>query len=64
MPLSDYLSADRIVLLVEAPTRDPAFDAAARLLGNRSQGPTSSIAESLRQREQLGSTAIGQGVAW
>lgn len=63
MSLSDYLSADRIVLLVDATTRDTVFDAAARLLGNASPIATASVAEGLRQREQMGSTAIGHGVA-
>lgn len=63
MSLSDYLSADRIVLLVEATTRDTVLDAAAQLLGNASQAATDSIADCLRQREKMGSTAIGHGVA-
>ena len=63
MSLSDFLSADRIVLLVEAGTRDTVLDAAARLLGNASPGATSMIADSLRLRERMSSTAIGHGVA-
>lgn len=63
MPLSEFLSADRIVLLVEPASRDAVLDAAAHLLGNASPGSTAAIADSLRQRERMGSTAIGHGVA-
>jgi PTS system nitrogen regulatory IIA component len=63
MPLSDLLSADRIGLLVEPGDRDGVLDAAARLLVGDAPAHTQAIAESLRQRERLGSTAIGHGVA-
>ena len=63
MPLSDLLSADRIVLLVEPVDREHVLDAAARLLAGVAQGAAVTIGESLRQRERLGSTAIGHGVA-
>jgi PTS system nitrogen regulatory IIA component len=63
MPLSEFLRADRIVVLAEAASRDVVLDAAARLLGNASPGSTAAIADSLRQRERMGSTAIGHGVA-
>ncbi len=63
MPLSEFLSADRIVVLADATSRDAVLDAAARLLGNASPGSTAAIADSLRQRERMGSTAIGHGVA-
>src|SRR6476661_8401675 len=53
MPLSEFLSAQRIVVL----------DAAARLLVDGTGGDTAAIADSLRQRERMGSTAIGHGVA-
>jgi PTS system nitrogen regulatory IIA component len=63
MPLSDLLTADRIVLLVEPRDRDAVMDAAARLLADGASGSTMSISDCLRQRERLGSTAIGHGVA-
>ena len=63
MPLSDLLTADRIVLLVEPRDRDAVMDAAARLLADGAPGSTMSIGDCLRQRERLGSTAIGHGVA-
>lgn len=61
-PLSDLLAADRIVILVDPDPRDAVLDAAARLL---SGGPTltPAIADGMRAREQVGSTAIGRGVA-
>jgi len=65
MPLSEFLSADRIVVLADAGGREAVIDAAARLLagGSAGDGVASAIAESLRQRERMGSTAIGHGVA-
>ena len=63
MPLSELLSADRIVILVEPPDRERVLDAAARLLAGEASDATAAIADSLRQRERLGSTAIGHGVA-
>lgn len=63
MPLCELLTADRIGLLAEPGDRDTVLDAAARLLSGNSPRHTASIAESLRQRERLGSTAIGHGVA-
>ena len=63
MPLSDLLTADRIVLLVEPRDRDAVMDAAARLLADAAPGSTMAIGDCLRQRERLGSTAIGHGVA-
>jgi PTS system nitrogen regulatory IIA component len=63
MPLTELLSADRIVLLVEPIDRERVLDAAARLLADASPATTAVIADCLRQRERLGSTAIGHGVA-
>lgn len=63
MPISDLLSADRIATLTEAADPDAVLDAAARLLSDASPMYTQVISDSLRQRERLGSTAIGHGVA-
>lgn len=64
MPLSELLSADRIMILVEPVDRERVLDAAARLLaGDAPKATIAAIAGSLRQRERLGSTAIGHGVA-
>jgi PTS system nitrogen regulatory IIA component len=63
MPLSELLIAERVGLLIEPGDRDSVLDAAARLLAGSAPAQTDAIAESLRQRERLGSTAIGHGVA-
>ncbi|WP_166206305.1 PTS sugar transporter subunit IIA [Cognatiluteimonas telluris] len=64
MSLSEVLAPDRIVVLTDAGSRDGVLDAAARLLaGPAGDGPAGTIAEGLRQRERMGSTAIGHGVA-
>jgi len=59
----DLLAADRIVMLVYPDPRDAVLDAAARLLSGGSPTLTPAIADGLRRREQIGSTAIGRGVA-
>jgi PTS system nitrogen regulatory IIA component len=65
MPLSEFLSADRIVVLADAGGREGVIDAAAKLLAGGAAGSdtVAAIADSLRQRERMGSTAIGHGVA-
>ena len=63
MRWNDLLTADRIVMLVDPGTIAGVLDAAARLLSEGSPATTQLIADALRQREQLGSTAIGHGVA-
>ncbi len=63
MPLADLLIAERIVVLTDPVDRNHVLDAAARLLSNASPTHTTSIGDGLRHREQLGSTAIGHGVA-
>jgi PTS system nitrogen regulatory IIA component len=63
MPLKDLLSRGRIAVLdTGAGDRDAVLDAAARLLAGDGDAAMP-IAECLRQRERLGSTAIGHGVA-
>ena len=65
MPLSEFLSAERIVVLADAGSREAVIDAAAQLLAGDASvaGTAAAIADSLRQRERMGSTAIGHGVA-
>jgi len=63
MPLTDLLTAERIVVLVEPGSRDAVLSAAARLLSGSSPTQTSLLGRSLRQREAIGTTAIGHGVA-
>ena len=67
MPLTDFLSPDRIIVVADAGSRDAVIDAAARLLAtgiaDGDRATAAAIADSLRQRERMGSTAIGHGVA-
>lgn len=63
MPLSPLLDPDRIALIADPVDRDQVLDAAARLLAGDSPADAAAIADCLRQRERLGSTAIGHGVA-
>ncbi|WP_187471136.1 PTS sugar transporter subunit IIA [Luteimonas viscosa] len=63
MPWTDLLSADRIVMLVDPGSPAQVLDAAARLLSDGSPASTRVLADALRQRERLGSTGIGHGVA-
>lgn len=62
MPLKDLLHRERVAVLERPASRDAVLDAAARLLADDDAG-AAVIAECLRQRERLGSTAIGHGVA-
>ena len=63
MPIHDLLVAERIALLVEPGGRDAVLDAAARLLAEGSATTTALIGDALREREALGSTGIGHGIA-
>ena len=61
--MHELLAADRIAILVEPGGRDVVLDTAARLLADGSATNTAAIAAVLREREHLGSTAIGHGIA-
>jgi PTS system nitrogen regulatory IIA component len=63
MPLSTLLGPDRIAFLAGPADRDRVLHEAARLLAGDSGADAAVIVECLRQRERLGSTAIGHGVA-
>ncbi len=63
MPIADLLAPGRIVMLTGAGNRDQDLDAAARQLADASPAMTPLIGTALREREALGSTAIGHGVA-
>jgi PTS system nitrogen regulatory IIA component len=63
MPIADLITASRVVVLTEAGNRDRVLDAAARLLADASPTLAPLIGTALREREALGSTAIGHGVA-
>lgn len=62
LSLSEFLTADRIVVLDGPANREAVIDAAARLLADAPDS-IAAVGESLRQRERMGSTAIGHGVA-
>ncbi|HJR74178.1 MAG TPA: PTS sugar transporter subunit IIA [Luteimonas sp.] len=63
MPLTTLLVADRIEAAAQADDSDAVLDAAARLLADGATARIDAVAASLRQRERLGSTAIGHGIA-
>lgn len=64
MSLRSILSPTRIAVLDQASSADGLIDTLASLLCEGSDGPErEAVAQSLRQRERMGSTAIGHGVA-
>ena len=63
MPLHPLLGPDRIAVLAGEVDRGQVLDAAARLMAGGKPALEASIAGSLHQRERMGSTAIGHGVA-
>ena len=64
MSLRSILSPSRIAVVDRASGPDDLIDILAGLLGEGGDdAERSAIAESLRQRERMGSTAIGHGVA-
>ncbi len=64
MELVDVLSADRVVLDGAASSKKSLLEMAARLLASaESEADQRVIFESLCQRERLGSTGLGGGVA-
>lgn len=63
MALASLLAVDRIACLDDAGDRDEILEAAARLIAAGTDIDAGDVAASLRQRERMGSTAIGDGVA-
>lgn len=64
MPLADLLSADRVELDQNLASKKSVLERAARLLAQGDQAARSrDIFEALCQRERLGSTGLGHGVA-
>lgn len=63
MPWTELLAADRITILSAPGDRDTVLDAAARLIAGGSPLQTALIADALRERERVGSTGVGRGVA-
>jgi len=63
-PLDDLLSADRVVLDQNLASKKSVLEKAAELLSRQGQAPGKrDIFEALCQRERLGSTGLGHGVA-
>jgi nitrogen PTS system EIIA component len=63
LPLSAFLAAERIAVMDDAGSRERVIAAAARLLADDSPGSVARVRDNLEQREAMGSTAIGHGVA-
>ena len=63
MALASLLAVDRIACMDDAGDRDEILEAAARLIAAGTDIDAGDVAASLRQRERMGSTAIGDGVA-
>jgi PTS system nitrogen regulatory IIA component len=61
--LSAILAPGDIVVDVDAVGTEAIFGAAARLFEQRHCIPTSTVVANLRERECLGSTGLGRGVA-
>lgn len=62
-PIGEILTHDDVLLDVEAETRDAVLRAAAALLEKHCHRARTEIFDALTAREQLGSTALGHGVA-
>lgn len=64
MPLSDYLSPACVDASLKAATKEQALEAMAQLIENSCPGlDRGRVLKVLNQREALGSTGIGDGVA-
>jgi PTS system nitrogen regulatory IIA component len=62
-PIGELLSPDDIVLDVDVSTKAELLKKVARMLAGRHGLSEAQVLESLIGREQLGSTALGHGVA-
>jgi mannitol/fructose-specific phosphotransferase system IIA component (Ntr-type) len=64
MGLSDYLAEDRIVLNFTAKSKDTVLTRLADIMAQSCKLPDSAIVKTkLQEREELGSTGIGRGIA-
>jgi len=61
--IATLLSADNILIDVDVADKQQLFQAVAQALQGQAGLPQTQMIESLKAREQLGSTAIGAGVA-
>ena len=62
-PLGEVLRVDDILLDIDVSSRVQLLERLASLLAGRLALPEAQVLESLSAREQLGSTALGHGVA-
>lgn len=62
-PLTNLLTADQVLLDLEASSKKRVFEQAGMLFENRLGLARSAIFDSLFAREKLGSTGLGQGIA-
>lgn len=61
--VATLLAVEHVLLDAEATTRERIFASVAKLIGARSGLREAAIVAALSEREELGSTALGQGVA-
>ena len=62
-PIGEILTPDDVLLDIDAETREALLRAAASLLEKHCHRAHTEIFDALTAREQLGSTALGHGVA-
>ena len=63
MGITDHLSAADVILDLDATTKAAALQLLAARAAGRLGRPEAEVLEALQAREQLGSTALGRGVA-
>ena len=63
MPLNDLLSETSIIGSLRASSKDQAFEQISRAIARLHRLEEHQLLETLREREALGSTGVGQGVA-
>ena len=61
--LSDYLTIERVNARVAIASKKKLLEHIANLLGEQDKGLTKKIFHSIIEREKLGSTGVGNGVA-
>ncbi len=63
MLVAQLMSPEDILLDLDASTKQSVFEEVGRLFERRHGLPRTQVVESLNEREKLGSTGLGQGVA-
>lgn len=62
-PVGDLLATDNVALDLDVSGKGALLERMASMLAQRSRIPADAVLESLLAREELGSTALGHGVA-